>query len=540
MKKYFLSRKPWFFLGFLLSLFAIAFNLFAQHLKGSVLDTAISGSLFLLRRNIILLLFAFVMSALFSIMNNYLRNRITRSMMKDLRRDFFHSLFRRPLLSFQELNEGDILAKYTKQLSTIEYEFITMGLMFIEYTIIIVAVIISMSFINPYLTVLSFIALLTPMITTKAFEKKLSLGEKSYLERYQRHHSKVQGYLKGIEAIKNYGIEDKIIKTFQLSNKQLQQEDSHRQHIRANSIGASFFTSLSAQIFIAIVSAVLVFNDYLTSGEFITIIALVGVLKVPVYWIAKLYQSVIATGPARASILSFIAEAPRPKDQGENNRDHNFRIRYRDIAFSYGDKTLLSSLNLDFKENGNYLITGESGSGKSTITNLLLGYLKADHGQLTIGETSIDEIRDPMTFITVSRQEAMIFRGSVKNNLTLFEDTVDDSELISILSQVGLEKLATSKGLHYAIEEGGSNLSGGEKKRLSLARAILRKTPILILDEPLANIDPANIDRIENLILNLKECTTIIISHHFNEDKLKFFDGIYHLEGGKAHEISVE
>ena len=123
------------------------------------------------------------------------------------------------------------------------------------------------------------------------------------------------------------------------------------------------------------------------------------------------------------------------------------------------------------------------------------------------------------------RQEANLFHDTLRNNLTMYCD-IEDEKLLQILSNVGLEKLANVDALETMVEEGGSNFSGGEKKRISLARALLRDTEMLILDEPLANLDTITAERIEDLLLSIENKTILIVSHQFSQAKLDAFDKV--------------
>lgn len=120
------------------------------------------------------------------------------------------------------------------------------------------------------------------------------------------------------------------------------------------------------------------------------------------------------------------------------------------------------------------------------------------------------------------RQEPFLFEDTLRNNLTMFQPLSDQS-LIEMLQSVGLHQFASVDKLDAMINPGGDNLSGGEKKRIGLARSLLRDSPILILDEPLANLDDENVSNIENLILSITDRTVIVISHQFSIEKHSSF-----------------
>ena len=199
-------------------------------------------------------------------------------------------------------------------------------------------------------------------------------------------------------------------------------------------------------------------------------------------------------------------------------------IRFCDISFSYdGQKPVLSGFSLTIRKGKKYLLTGPSGCGKTTAVNLLLQYYNADVGVIEIDGIPIQHFSNTHDLITVVRQEATLFRDTLRHNLTMYQD-IPDSHLMEVLHSVDLARFMDT--LDDPVGENGFNFSGGEKKRICLARALLRSTEVLILDEPLANLDPSTAKQIEDLILSIPEKTVIVVSHQFSEDKLHRFDSV--------------
>ena len=130
--------------------------------------------------------------------------------------------------------------------------------------------------------------------------------------------------------------------------------------------------------------------------------------------------------------------------------------------------------------------------------------------------------------MTVVRQEAILFHYTLRNNLTMYRE-IPDEKLIALLERLELSKYANTEALDSIISENGANLSGGEKKRICLARALLRDTDVLILDEPLANLDEGTAGKIEDLLLSIKGKLMLVVSHQFTEEKLPLFDRVIEL-----------
>jgi ABC-type multidrug transport system fused ATPase/permease subunit len=175
------------------------------------------------------------------------------------------------------------------------------------------------------------------------------------------------------------------------------------------------------------------------------------------------------------------------------------------------------------KKGEKHLLKGPSGCGKTTAVNLLLRYYDPCAGTIELDGVPIEAFSGTYGLMTVVRQEATLFRDTLRNNLTLYRPIAEE-RLIAVLNSVGLSRLADA--LDEPVDEGGANFSGGEKKRICLARALLRDRAVLLLDEPLANLDPETAQRIEDLLLSIRARTMIVVSHQFTESKLARFDRI--------------
>ena len=208
-------------------------------------------------------------------------------------------------------------------------------------------------------------------------------------------------------------------------------------------------------------------------------------------------------------------------------------LEIKNVVKNYDGKTpVLEGVSLELNRSEVIVLIGPSGCGKSTLMKLLINYDVLKTGKISINNTDIQDIYDLENIITIARQDAVIFNGTIRDNLTMYNNQAfSDDELIAILKKTGLDTFV-AKGLHYYLEEKGSNVSGGEKKRISLARALVRNTPILILDEPFANLDQENSDKIEKLLLSIKNKLIIIISHQVSDILKQSCDYVIELKKG--------
>ena len=181
-------------------------------------------------------------------------------------------------------------------------------------------------------------------------------------------------------------------------------------------------------------------------------------------------------------------------------------VAFRHVCFGYGDAApLLNDFSLTVNAGEKCIITGQSGSGKSTSMNLLLGYYEPRSGEILINGANALCVKGLNERIAIMRQDPVLFNDTLRNNLTMYRDMGDD-ELIALLQKLNLSKFASREGLNAIISEGGSNLSG-----------------ITIIDEPLANVDSETAEKIEDILSELSGGIVFVITHHFSEDKKKAF-----------------
>ena len=208
------------------------------------------------------------------------------------------------------------------------------------------------------------------------------------------------------------------------------------------------------------------------------------------------------------------------------------------ICFSYSEgKEVLKELNLQVKEGEKLVLLGTSGSGKSSILKILMGMERAQSGTIRIGGLDTMDLGEDRIFKEISyiQQEVFIFDGTIRENICLFQ-TYRGEELQSVIERAGLRNLVKEKGLDYLCGENGAALSGGERQRISIARSLLRKTPILLADEITASLDKENTYLVLDTLLNIENTTEILVLHDLDSRILSRVDRICVLKNGKVEE----
>lgn len=497
-----------------------------QFLKGHVLDGAIKGDTSSTRLFGLLLLLFIALEIGCYFVFDLVRGKFTVRSMTQLKGDYFKSLLRRKYRVFMSKTTGEYIAQYTNEMDMVENQYFTTWPLLAEVWIKIVTVSVSLFLLDYRIALVTLCLLTTPLYVPKLAEKKLQKAQTACVTQVERHLRKLNDWLRGFEVIKNYSAEETIAGHFDESNREAQ--NSHWQKRRMSYIMRSISATLSyvSHYIIIVIAAYFVLIKEFSAGSFFIAVGMIDQLSYPIISLSYLIQDVVSVKPVCASLSSFCAYETETGDQASRSAESFEMIEFSDVTFGFDNRRLFSDLSMSFEKNKRYLIRGASGSGKTTAMDLLLNYYAPASGTVTIDGKPVEALRDIYRLVTVMRQEAFLFEDSLRNNLTMYR-TIPDEKLIATLETVGLARFASRAQLDMVIQSDGDNLSGGEKKRIALARSLLRETPVLILDEPLANLDDENVSVIESLLLSITDRTVIIISHQFSKHLLDRFEQIY-------------
>lgn len=306
MKKIWKENIAFLLLGLLICILQMYAMVKSQMLKGIVLDFALIGRMDGVINGLFKLAIFIVLTVILGYIYARTRIFIIQKSVCSLRNSFFQSLFKRKYKEYLEISEGEIIAKYSKQISSIEISYFTMMTLFTEMVIEIAFVLFALFYLNKTLAILSTLILSLPIFVPKIFEAKVTDAASDKMKTIQGHIEAVTQWFSGVEVIKNYRIEDKIIEMYDISNNDVEKNEYKYEMKSAMTVGVSFAVSLGAQAVVIIIAAGVVLYGKLTVGEFVTVAGLVAVLRRPLYWISSFYQMIISTRPVRKSICDFI------------------------------------------------------------------------------------------------------------------------------------------------------------------------------------------------------------------------------------------
>ncbi|MCE2399891.1 ABC transporter ATP-binding protein [Candidatus Poribacteria bacterium] len=453
---------------------------------------------------------------------------VARQMEFHLRADFFLHLQKLSASYYDNVRTGDLMTRATSDLNAIRMVLSSAIIYTADATVFFGLALVIMLHIDATLTLVALLPFPILAIIIRLLAKRLHAHYERIQEAFSTMNTKVQENLSGVRVVKAYTLEADEVENF----KELNQEFVNRNHkqIRLMNFFFPLFRFLPgiAGVVVLWMGGLHVIQDKITLGDFIAFSAYLMMLRRPMITLGFIVNTFERGAASMDRINAILSEEPEIYD-GEDVKwdikDIEGEIEFRNLNFSYPDgQSVLKSINLKIKQGTTLAIVGGTGSGKSSLVNLIPRIRQAERGTIFIDGVDIQDIplnvlRSNIGFV---EQEPFLFSDYLRNNIAYGVDTPNDEEIreaahsADLLSQI--EEFPD--GLQTLLGERGITISGGQRQRSALARAIIIKPKILILDDAFANVDTQTEDTILSRLAEImKGRTTILISHRISTVK---------------------
>lgn len=350
-------------------------------------------------------------------------------------------------------------------------------------------------------------------------------GEKEFMKIYQESletlSSETVEYVRGIQVIKIFGISVESFKALNTAIKNYSKYSlEYAMSCKRGFVGFQwFFFSFIAMVIPILLLFFNIEDPKMLAVELIMVLFLSGALFVSL--MAIMYVSMYAfMGQSVVEKLESIFEEMNSNKLtfGSNNEFENYNITFENVSFGYTDKKIINDLSFSLEENKSYALVGSSGSGKSTIAKLISGFYKVDSGVIKIGNRSISSYSEEALINNIAFvfQNVKLFKTSIYDNVKIGKTDASYEEVMTAMNLAGCNSILDkfSEREQTQIGTKGVYLSGGEKQRIAIARAILKDAKIIIMDEASAAVDPENEYELQRAFSNLiKDKTVIMIAH---------------------------
>ena len=443
-----------------------------------------------------------------------------------------------PMGFFSEFSLGKITTMSTTTLSQIEMQ-VTMLLVLVLGGLLNTFVFaLALFYLHIMVGITAVLGILAFFIVTYFMEKK-SRENASEIGIAQTHLTKqVLETVQGMQVIKSYNLGGK-------NNKELSNafEENCNITMKLEKTMTPYIALQRIVLGISIAAIIILSAKYYMEGNMILADAIMSMIAGFI-----IFEGIKAAGSSMAILriaensidsLKYLEQIPEIKEGQETSPIRHPNIEFKDVSFAYDEKTILDHISCEMKKNTITAIVGPSGSGKTTFCNLIARFWDVNTGEILIGGKNIKEYTLPhlMSHIAMVFQSVYLFEDTIENNIKFGVPSATREEVIEAAKKAMCHDFieALPNGYDTLIGEGGATLSGGEKQRISIARAMLKDAPIVIFDEATANIDPENEDKLKAAIEELtKNKTIIMIAHRLST--IRNADQILVLNNGKIEQ----
>jgi subfamily B ATP-binding cassette protein MsbA len=491
---------------------------------------------------VLMVITTFLFKNLFNYLASHHIMHLKNGVLRDLRKSMYKKIVELPISYYSEKRKGDIMARMLGDVNEVQNSFFSILELVVKEPLTIIFALVTMFIISTKLTL--FVLIFMPI--SGWIISKVAKNLRAQSLQAQRESgfliSIVDETLGGLKVIKSYNAETTFRGRF---------NDSVTRLLNlTNSIGSknNLATPLSEFLGVTTIAILLFYGGNLVLVEktldgsaFIVYLTLAFNILTPAKAISKASYSV-KNGLAAAERVFEVLEVENEITSKENAIDKNTfdsNITIKNINFKYEDETVLKDFSLQVKKGQTIALVGQSGSGKSTIANLLTRFYDVNEGTISIDGTDIKDInlqslRGLMGLVT---QDSILFNDTIKENISLGQQNATDDEIIEALKIANAYEFVKDlpKGIHTNIGDSGNKLSGGQKQRLSIARAVLKNPPIMILDEATSALDTESEKFVQVALENMMQNrTSIVIAHRLST--IQKADSIVVMQKGKIVE----
>ncbi|RED46017.1 ABC transporter ATP-binding protein [Seonamhaeicola aphaedonensis] len=501
---------------------------------------------------IILIVITFLLKNIFGYLANYFMVFLRNGVIRDIRNEVYKKVLYLPLSYFSEKRKGDIIARVTGDVNDLQYSMLPVLELIVREPLTIIFTLTAMLIISTKLTLFVFVFI--PIMGFIISKIGKSLKRKS--DRVQKEQglflSTLEETLSGLRIIKGFNAEEKFNRHFN--------ESTERYYNFSNKLlnRQNLASPISEFLGICMISIILWYGGNLIIGEgsnlfldgskFIVYIGLAYNILTPAKAISRGMVNVKKGGAAAERIQEILDSENPLKDtfSALEKEGFNSKIEFKNIWFKYKDEFVLKDFSLTIPKGKTVALVGQSGSGKSTIANLITRFYDVNKGQILIDGVDIRDLtstslRAQLGLVT---QDAILFNESIKENLLLGNEMATDQDIIDALKIANAWEFVKDlpEGIETNIGDSGNKLSGGQKQRLSIARAVLKSPPIMVLDEATSALDTESERLVQVALENMmKNRTSIVIAHRLstiqNADEIVVLNKGEIVEQGKHNEL---
>ena len=488
-----------------------------------------------------IIIITFLLKNIFNYLSMFFITFLKNGVIKDFRNDIYNKIIKLSMSYYSEKKKGDIVARISSDVLEIDNSFLSVFELIIKEPLMILFTLISMYLISPELT--GFVLIFIPLSAFFISIVGKSLKRKSLKVQKEQglFISLVDETLNGLKIVKIFNAENAFSKKFSESTKRLYKFSNSVINRKNLASPLSEFLGICSITAILWYGGMMVLKENsLDASTFLVYLGLAYNILTPAKALSKASYKVRKAYGAAERVFQIIDDKRYLKSSNDIYLDNfNSSIDFENVSFAYENEEVIKNLSFKIRKGETIALVGQSGSGKSTIANLISRFYDISDGKIKVDGKNIKEINltSLRKLIGLVTQDSILFNDSIKNNLLIGNESANDEDIIEALKIANAWEFVKDlpNTIDANIGDSGNKLSGGQKQRISIARAVLKNPPIMLLDEATSALDSESEHLVQIALDNvMKNKTSLVIAHRLST--VQNADNIIVLEKGKVIE----
>ena len=488
-----------------------------------------------------IIIITFLLKNIFNYLSMFFITFLKNGVIKDFRNDIYNKIIKLSMSYYSEKKKGDIVARISSDVLEIDNSFLSVFELIIKEPLMILFTLISMYLISPELT--GFVLIFIPLSAFFISIVGKSLKRKSLKVQKEQglFISLVDETLNGLKIVKIFNAENAFSKKFSESTKRLYKFSNSVINRKNLASPLSEFLGICSITAILWYGGMMVLKENsLDASTFLVYLGLAYNILTPAKALSKASYKVRKAYGAAERVFQIIDDKRYLKSSNDIYLDNfDSSIDFENVSFAYENEEVIKNLSFKIRKGETIALVGQSGSGKSTIANLISRFYDISDGKIKVDGKNIKEINltSLRKLIGLVTQDSILFNDSIKNNLLIGNEGANDEDIIEALKIANAWEFVKDlpNTIDANIGDSGNKLSGGQKQRISIARAVLKNPPIMLLDEATSALDSESEHLVQIALDNvMKNKTSLVIAHRLST--VQNADNIIVLEKGKVIE----
>ncbi len=535
--QYINRRKIQLIIVFIMSILSTVFMILSPKIVGRAITQLFKGvmmkiqgvpgaaiNFIAIRDTLLLLVGLYLMSAVFSYIQQYIMASVAQNTSRDLRKEIDDKLTRLPLSYFDSHTHGDILSRVTNDMDNISNTLQQSITQLITAVVTIVGVVIMMLTISPMMTIITFVTLPVMFFITKPIIKRSQIFFKDQQDQLGSLNGHVEEMYTGHVVVKAFGQEKKSIEEFEEINEKLYVAGWKALFISGIIMPLMNFINNIGYVLICVVGGIFATRGIINVGDIQAFLQYSRLFTQPINQlanIASIFQSTIASAERVFEILDEKEEV-KESDQGIVIDDLKGNVEFQNVYFGYTeDKILINNMNIKVEPGQTVAIVGPTGAGKTTLINLLMRFYEVNKGRILIDGIDINDLKREClrSLFGMVLQDTWLFNGTIRDNIAYGREGATEEEVVAAAKAAYADHFIRTlpNGYDTILNEESSNISQGQKQLLTIARALLKDTKLLILDEATSSVDTRTEQQIQKAMEDLmRGRTSFVIAHRLS------------------------